>query len=152
MNADGSDVTKLTDQHFRSLDPPGFLRDGRILFAATTTRMVESCLYYVDVNAPDKLKAVLINAGQPAIREKDDDIVFMSDKVSRATPYDYEIWETKPEYFKLKQITTLQSLLQWPSFVGNSEQILAVSDPHRNGNFSLISVDLRTGINSVLYP
>ena len=51
-------------------------------------------------------------------------VVFISNRVGRVAPYDYEVWLTDPTFSRMVQLTHLHSSLSSPTFTRDGQFIL----------------------------
>jgi TolB protein len=130
VNADGSALRQLTFGRYYSADEPYFNPDGKhVVFGADVGEAFRSShkLLIFDVGRDGSavnLREVPLPP-QPEKRKYDGDpsfspdgsrIIFTSLRVSRASPYDYEIWTAGIDGTNLRQITHNSSRNQNPVF------------------------------------
>jgi len=134
INADGSSPRQLTFGCYPEIDPPYFSPDGKhVLFAATTvsgsgmTFRESHHLFIFDIGndgSAINLRPVPLPPqpekrqydGVPSFSPDGSTIVFASLRVSRESPYDYEIWTAGADGSNLRQITHNLSRNQDPIF------------------------------------
>jgi Tol biopolymer transport system component len=138
VNADGSALRQLTFGRYYSVDEPYFSPDGKhILFAAVFGEPFVSeshQLLTFDVGhdgsavnlrpvplppQPEKRKY----DGHPSFSPEGSGIIFTSLRLSRASPYDYEIWTAGIDGTNLRQITHNRSRNQNPIFSADGKFI-----------------------------
>jgi Tol biopolymer transport system component len=134
MNADGSSLRQLTFERYYQVDPPYISPEGKhVLFgadlntgSADTFRSWHSLLIFdilKDGSAANLRQLHLPTTltewnydGQPSLSPDGATIVFTSLRISRPTPFDYEIWTAGIDGTNLRQITHNQSRSQNPIF------------------------------------
>ena len=145
MNADGTSRRALTDGKYDGIDPPHYSPDGKhILFAVESIGSFASRhqLMILDIG-PDGSATNLrpvplppaapvgshnpkygsIFDGDPSYSADGSKIVFTSLRVSRPSPFDYEIWTANIDGTNLRQITHNQSRNQNPAFSPDGKYI-----------------------------
>jgi Tol biopolymer transport system component len=136
MNADGSAVRQLTYGRYYGVDSPHLSPDGKhVLFAADIPSgpgeklSLSHSLLMFDVDPdgfgtkpravplpPDQSNRNYKYDGDPSFSPDGSSIVFTSLRVSRDSPFDYEIWTCKVDGTGLRQITHNQSRDRNPMF------------------------------------
>jgi Tol biopolymer transport system component len=139
MGSDGSNPIRLTHGDYYGIDPPYFSPDGnKIVFGATPfeDRDTTNHLFILELGADMAAKALTqipskSYDAQPSFAPDGERIAFISRRVSRAAPYDYEIWTADLDGGHPRQVTHNQSLNMFPIFSPDGTHIYFVSDPTR---------------------
>ncbi len=151
VSVTGNDLRRLTTEHFYSVDPPRFTVSGTIVFAAMSNdRGARMSLYEFIQNrnpqlttfeAPGKDSGRTFTYSQPAVCPGTGEVVFISNRVSRVAPFDYELWELSLNEMKSNQLTHLQALIQYPICNWTGSRIYFLADADRKGTYDLYVCD-----------
>lgn len=150
MDADGANQRKLTDARYCSVDPPYFSPDGKqVLFAAEdfAGNAHQILVLHLKEGQPGDVRALNLpppahpNAflfdGDPAYSPDGSRIAFISSRVSRPAPYDYEVWTANVDGSDLRQVTRNQAMNAFPRFSPDGKWIIFFSNSRREGPFEL---------------
>jgi Tol biopolymer transport system component len=138
---DGTDERRLTNEKFYGAGNPHFSPDqSRVVFCATRNSQDEGPTVNVVISDFDKAGNLtmfkwmpkasgpggirLADNCDPSFSPSGDAIVFISNRVSRPSPYDYEVWITDPSFSQTVQLTHLQARLAAPTFTSDGVHIL----------------------------
>jgi len=162
VNLDGHDIQRLTNEHYYIADPPHPTAKGEIIFAAMTNADEDQMtLYIFDRNSKPTVRRLEKGAetrdggfvsAQPDVCPMKNEVVFISNRVSRQAPYDYELWTMNLTERKASKLTGLRSLVQYPTFDPMCDRILFYSDIHRDGTYDLCACNVDGSHVEKLYP
>jgi TolB protein len=143
INVDGSGERRITPQKYRGARNPSYSIDGKtIVFSAAGE------IYILNSNGegePWRLttgkEANSINS-DPSFSPNGDRIAFVSNRVSRPSPYDFEVWVMNVDGTEARQITRNQSKNSYPVFSPDGKRIVFCSDQGRMGPCELWRVNV----------
>lgn len=151
---------QITAQNYYTMSAPSMSPDGSlVVFAgsAFSTELVTS-LFVIDLRRGG-VPEVLIRNGDginidwsPVFSPDGKVVVFCSNRESRKSPFDYELWEMVLETKELRQLTHLRSYLDAPTFVFGGRGIVFVRDDDRSGHYTLSYLDLLSDEVTKLSP
>ncbi len=152
MESDVTGEKRITFGKHYGMDPPHFTPDGRrILYAADIDGVKNHEVLIVDAqgkNLPVGLTQGIARgtlhyttSADPSISPDGARIAFISNRVSRTSPYDYEIWIMNVDGTDPRQVTHNQSCNTTPVFSPDGDWILFRSDKSRDGRSELWRVD-----------
>ena len=154
INLNGTREKRITRRQFHGANCPSYSLDGRkIVFSAIDHRQgpTDSSgedIFIVDSDGPGEPRrltggneASSFNS-YPSFSPDGRRIVFVSNRVSRPSPYDYEVWLMNVDGTEPRQITRNQSRNSYPVFSPDGKRIIFCSDQGRNGCSELWRVDV----------
>jgi Tol biopolymer transport system component len=161
MNADGGNAAGVTHSNFYQAGSPHFSPDQRrVVFwayrqAPSTAPAGQPGTSEVAIGELDEQGHVAVIRWMPASAGPDGSlyfgainrdpcfspdgtaIVFVSNRIGRVSPYDYEIWLTDAAFTKAVQLTHLQTVLASPTFTTDGRSILFTGEMDREGKTPL---------------
>jgi hypothetical protein len=155
-------MRRLTIEHYYSVDAPHFTEGGKIVFSAMTNNQGdEMSLYVFDESAVPQMRGLEshvvdrhgnFGSSQPDVCTTNNETVFVSNRVSRPAPYDYELWLIHSGDTRTIQLTHEHSLIQYPVFDRFCGRIFFMSDVDRKGTYDLCVCQADGSNTRKLYP
>ena len=158
--------TQLTDDRFRMTSRPSISPDGSTLVFGGVLPTSRSAwtLYTMQLGSSsrpvDLVKNTLTLPGagpnvsffDPFLAPSGMGLCFTSNLVSRASMFDYEVWQVQIDGTGLSQLTSNQAFNAQPQYLQGENAVVYLSDQKRTGVFEIRCLDLSTGIERIVYP